>query len=354
MDIIVKNNISHKYEGFTGISRKFKQQLKYGKTLSPIIPLIEQIEKHLIPKNIDVQFHCIYCGDIIKLSYYSLYTVHWPNIYVHYLKKHNVIPSKEFVHFIKSIKIVDNNLMLAKDTNGEIILKGNKINNKYVKLSRNQLMILDSLYESGGNKQYNYNGYNMYSEHSGLLELDNNKLIKIIVNAKENHYDKSEVLMPSGFDIPNNVDYIFHTHPQLSKPANRTYNGILYEFPSISDIFFFIYHLNITNITGSIVIAPEGLYIITSNYKRIMLHNSSYIFKKYTSIVLNIQRMALDKYSLSPSLSTFYNKIINDYTYINLFNSYLKNIGIKIKYYKRIYSDNNNKWILPSIKLKMK
>ena len=50
-------------------------------------------------------------------------------------------------------------------------------------------------------------------------------------------------------------------------------NGILYEFPSISDITHFIEHHNNGKLLGSIIMAPEGIYIIRkNNFNRNPIH----------------------------------------------------------------------------------
>ena len=61
-------------------------------------------------------------------------------------------------------------------------------------------------------------------------------------------------------------DYIFHTHPKTPYIGSRIKNGIIYEFPSISDIIHFVDHHNNGKLLGSLVITPEGLYIIHKYY----------------------------------------------------------------------------------------
>ena len=65
---------------------------------------------------------------------------------------------------------------------------------------------------------------------------------------KKNYYfcklnrEDEDILLP--IDLPDikDYEYIFHTHSPTPFPGSRAVDGVLYEFPSISDI----YHLQIT------------------------------------------------------------------------------------------------------------
>ena len=66
-------------------------------------------------------------------------------------------------------------------------------------------------------------------------------------------------------DMPEAYEYsfIFHTHPpEKGGPGSRAPYGILYEFPSSSDLLHFIEHYNNGITIGSLVMTPEGLYNI--------------------------------------------------------------------------------------------
>ena len=69
-------------------------------------------------------------------------------------------------------------------------------------------------------------------------------------------------------------EYMFHTHPATPYPGARINEGILYEFPSVSDLFHLIDHHNDGITQGSMIITPEGMYIIKciDNTKKIMKH----------------------------------------------------------------------------------
>ena len=133
----------------------------------------------------------------------------------------------------------------------------------YVKITHNQMRILDALMNDGGYMKKYYDSRNNFrwSEHAGLLDFSKNKLDKIIVSAKTNRTDKydHDIFLPLNMIEAYEYEYMFHTHPPTPKEGYRAKLGIVYEFPSISDIFHFIEHYNNGHIQGSIVIAPEGV-----------------------------------------------------------------------------------------------
>ena len=118
-----------------------------------------------------------------------------------------------------------------------------KYNKTYFKLTYNQLLILDALYEDGSNeKKYIDKNNNLrYSEHFGLLGFNHKKLDKIIVSANTNREDSNdiEILLPTDLPEIKEFEYMFHTHPATPYPGSRIKDGILYEFPSISDLYHF-------------------------------------------------------------------------------------------------------------------
>ena len=115
---------------------------------------------------------------------------------------------------------------------------------KYIRLSRNQLRIFESLFNDGSlNKKYLDSKNNLkYSEHSGLLDFGKTTLQRVVINAipsKSSALDDN-ILLPENLPDFFDFEYIFHTHPSTPYPGARVMDGILYEFPSIDDIFHFI------------------------------------------------------------------------------------------------------------------
>ena len=239
---------------------------------------LSKIEKYVIFKkefhNFENHEDCLLCEDKdICTGYFSLNNIIWKNSLIHYILIHNIKPSKEFVNFIYQFDI--KKVAKKSDNDFEILkLDGNSYmldDIKYLKINKNQMMILDALMVHGGyNKKYfDKNEFDeskifRYSEHSGLLDFDQHGLDKIVISAKTSRVDEGddEIYLPKNMKEMLDYEYIFHTHPPTPKPGARAIYGILYDFPSINDILHFIDHFNLGQTQGSLVIAPEGLYNI--------------------------------------------------------------------------------------------
>ena len=111
---------------------------------------------------------------------------------------------------------------------------------------------------------------------------------------------------------------MFHTHPSTPNPGSRITEGILYEFPSISDLFHFIEHHNQGKTQGSIIIAPEGIYIIKciDSKLRIDVQDEDTVMEFLEDKVNEIQEDALKKFGYEISDSLFYKKIARDLSFI--------------------------------------
>jgi len=244
---------------------------------------------------------------------------------------------------------------------GKLITKSNK--KKYIKIKRNQLLLLDAMLNDGGyNKKYVDKTNNLrYSEPSGNLGFNSSSFERIIVSGKTNREDKDdkEILLPNDLSDSYTYRYFFHTHPPTPHPGGRAVDGIIYEFPSISDIFHFIDHYNMGNTIGSIVVTPEGYYIIypaSFKIKKIKYDQDieDEIFEKMTEENNNIQALAYNKYGSTFTEEFYYKTIANDITYLNLFNKmvnkYLNN-QIKIIIKHRTKDSLTNKWIIKELYL---
>ena len=368
MNVLYKNQKLHFYEGIWRKSKKTKKydinkklfpfpyKKKYKKNNS-FIKKLKFIEKFLNLKNNYTNYkhprRCYYTNNSIGKKIYTLYNVTWDETLLYYIKKYNIKPTYNFKKFINSIKKKNNRLYLDKKYKyPNFKIKGTifkRYNKKYLKLNSNQLRILDSLFLDGSNKFYKYKNKKLYSEHSGLLDFDNKSIDKIIVNGTNNYYDKNDkhILLPNNIKDEADYEFIFHTHP-ITK--NRINDKIIYEFPSFSDLLNFSENYNEGYTQGSIIICPEGIYIIYAKdvKKKILLTNKD---KDLEYDLLDINLQAYNKYFKSYSKKLFYTKIIKDYYYLNAFNKLIKPYNLIIKYYPRI-KDNNN-YILPDIHLKL-
>lgn len=244
---------------------------------------------------------------------------------------------------------------------GKLVLKSNK--KKYIKVKRNQLLLLDALLNDGGySKKYLDRSKNVrFSEHSGHLGLNESSIDRIIVSAKTTREDADdkEILLPHNLSDTYEYEYFFHTHPPTPYPGARAKDGIVYEFPSISDIFHFIDHFNMGKTVGSIVVAPEGYYIIyprNFSMKKIKYDTEieDEIFKKMEEENNFIQEKALLKYGDTFDEDFYYSKVATDDDFLKMFNSMVNKYlddQLKIIIKHRSKEKMTGKWILKNLYL---
>ncbi len=239
--------------------------------------------------------------------------------------------------------------------------------------STNSLHIIDSVYEEGSNQKYieqNKNIYNSkinrFSEHYGLLSFDENKISKVTI-LNDNRVDKEDPLIyqPKNCLETLKSDYIFHTHPKTPYIGSRITNGIIYEFPSISDIIHFVDHHNNGKLLGSLVITPEGLYIIHKYYfnrEKIKVdidilidelyeiyhecyQNSIEFYKSY-----NFKKMISNGFIKIPD-KLFFEEIADNFDFINQINTVLIKFDLYIDFYPRIKLESTHFWVCPDVYL---
>ena len=295
---------------------------------------------------------CKLCDEYKSTGTYKLNKYIWEDILSHYIDKHNIRPPEEFIDFILFSKYnttlkLESRIIVEKDTD-----------KKFIKINRNQLLIVDALLEHGGySKKYSdLNNKNIfrYSEHSGLFDFNSNKLQKILVLGNTNRVDKGddEIFMPNNVSDMYEYEYIFHTHPPTPKPGGRVDEGILYELPSIGDILHFIDHYNDGKISGSIVITSEGLYNIRQkqlNGEKIKIDEDA-LFLEYNKISRNIQEFGIKKYGKKFTNNQFYGEIAQDIKIIKKMNEIANKFDIEIDFVPRIF-DNKENWIIDTIYL---
>jgi hypothetical protein len=229
---------------------------------------------------------------------------------------------------------------------------------RYIKISKNQLRILESLYLDGSKEKKYFDSKSKlrYSEHSGLLDFGKSRLQRIIINAKQNISDKVDdtILLPDNMPDAFDFEYMFHTHPSTPNPGSRITEGILYEFPSISDLFHFIEHHNQGKTQGSIIIAPEGIYIIKciDSKLRIDVQDEDTVIEFLEDKVNELQEDALEKFGYEISDSLFYKKIARDLSFIEKYNDLIIDLNIKVFYKPRVLV--NKKWVLDDLYLKVR
>lgn len=286
-------------------------------------------------------------------------------------KSNKITIEKSQIHILKNHNMINSKLYNQ-------IIKNNFLGIDWYLMSTNQLNMLDGLFEIGSNKIYAQKNKTIleskitrFSEHSGLIYFDSSNKISNINITTAYRVDQTDpmIYMPKNCPESLKVNYIFHTHPKTPYIGSRIKNGIIYEFPSISDIIHFIEHHNNGKLLGSIIIAPEGLYIIRKNnfdrknifvdYDNLVDDLEKIFLECYNDSLLKYSSINNEKYKIKKEIKLpddfFYKKISRDYTYINKINKVLIKYDIFIDYYSRIYFDKSpfvtNRWIFDNIYL---
>jgi len=312
------------------------------------------LEKVLLSSNKFLKFEnkkkCLLCNKSSSTGTYKLDKYIWENNLSHYIEEHNIKPPEEFIDFIFFSRF--NNILKIES---RIIDDKNK---RFIKINRNQLLILDALLEHGGYSQKygdlkNKNVFR-YSEHSGLFDFNSNRLQKIVVLGNTTRVDKgdNEIFMPNNVDDMFNYEYMFHTHPPTPKPGGRAEYGVIYELPSIGDILHFIDHYNDGKVSGSVVITSEGLYNIRNknlSTDKIIIDEDA-LFIEYNKISRQIQHIGIKEYGDSFTTEEFYSKIAQDIKLINKINDILNNFDLHVDFMPRIQNEKKQ-WILDTIYL---
>lgn len=282
---------------------------------------------------------------IEKSLNYKLGSYSWTKDLVKAIQSRNYKPPDKFIE-----KIFDYEKKYSQERfliNGKVKRKKDI---KYIKLDEIKIKILEMLFQDGSKRIYN----NKYTEHAGYLDINEKKIDNIIISTTKKRIadnDKSIYLPDEDNMTSKNYSYIFHTHPATPKIGSRIDVGIIYEFPSINDIYHFIDQFNEGKTIGSIIIAPEGLY----NIKKLLLDkkpiniNEIELEKEYKHVINHYQNKMIKKYKKITE-DIFYEKIVKKIP-IKKINKVLNKYGLQIDFYKRI--KKNNKWILETIYLEL-
>jgi len=306
------------------------------------------VEEYLINKN-KIKKN----NDLIIFTFNK---VQWDSLLYPYIYDYNYKPNEEFIDFIFRFTLSKSKNNQDKDQENKIIklngIEFKQNNLKYIKLEKNQIKILDALfYHGSGTKKYNFEDKKIFSEHSGSLDFNNDGLEKVIVNAQFT-LDKNdpELFFPENLIDAYDYEYLFHTHPLTPAIGSRIKDDILYEFPSISDIFHFIENFNNGNIQGSIIIAPEGLYNIRKiKFNKIkLIIDQKKLYRILNKYYWTIQEKAIQKHKKNIK-NNFFTIIAQDDSFIKELNDILKEFKLIIDYFPRI--KDKNEWIIDTIYL---
>jgi hypothetical protein len=226
---------------------------------------------------------------------------------------------------------------------------------KIFTVEKNDLFVLDALMHDGGQQKYSHTSSNSnlkYSEHGGLLDFDGHGLEKIIVTThKESDKADPEIYFPVVTENEEDYEFMYHTHPPTPTPGARATVGIVYEIPSLSDINTFILTFIEGKTQGSIIVAPEGMYVIRALKKKLKPEN--YQLNELMNSIMFMNYKYAEKYKFNVTVDIFYKKIItNNKLQIKLkklIEKYTNN-EITIDYFKR-KKDSKGNWIVKKLYL---
>jgi len=363
MNIETEHGVINKYEGFfekkiDALGNKYPTIKDRKKTWEGKFLFAKKLMKLQQTLNKRREFTIINetCGLCEKTDIgnkqYNLKNVNWKENILHYILQHNYKPTFDFMEFILGhyVGVLSNNNIRLPTLTYQL----RSSSQKYVKIDKNQLQILDALMNNGGwVKKYEdeKNKTMKYSEHSGVMLFNNNLLDKIIVSSKSTEESKKddEIFLPSNMLEAYECEYIFHTHPPTPFPGGRVDNGVLFEMPSAQDIAHFLEHSFIGITRGSLVIAPEGLYNITNIRKKKYIFKDEKQKKEFLDNITKIQMNTQNEYIKKYTGENFY-ELTNKPSFLSDINKFLKKYNVKIEYFPR-KKNSQGLWILDDIYL---
>lgn len=282
----------------------------------------------------------------------KLMNITWSNDMIHRITSNQSYPSEYFIKTISNIDIINDKIINPPMIVPLYLI--NKIN--YIPLHYNNLLIIDALMHQGSNPIYKNKHTYIFSEHSGVISIKNNIVDSIIVSTDTNridHFDNT-IFLPHHHDVCYQYEYMFHTHPNTNTYGGRIADNIIYEFPSANDIMYFIQCHNNGKTIGSIIIAPEGIYVIRQ-IKYTQKISNKILPEQLVKLILKLEVNAIDKYKdIIKELSDpdiFHTNLGNDFSFIDVYNNFLKKYNIMIEYYPR--EKKNGIWCLRPINLIM-
>ncbi|QGR53936.1 hypothetical protein [Moumouvirus maliensis] len=322
------------------------------------IKKIQSITKKINNISFDNDINDILCNKCSTKKLYQLGNIIWNNNLIHKIVKHKKYPSEYFINAIINTIYHKNTII-----NPPICISSKNVNTfKYIPLHYNKLLIIDALMKQGSYPRYllsksrtNPTKKYIYSEHWGVISVKNNIVNNIIVSTESSRVDMvdSDIFLPTNNDFFNDYAFLFHTHPYALTYGSRVKDGILYEFPSANDIYNFIKYRNEGKAQASIIIAPEGIYVI-----RQIIYNKNHdldvkYFPYINKFTLKLEKIAIknlrENINKVSDPDFFHEKVGSNFKYVNLYNKYLEPHNIFIEYYPR--HKINDEWCLRPINL---
>ncbi len=178
-------------------------------------------------------------------------------------------------------------------------------------INRNDILILDALMNDGSQMKYSHPLNYKYSEHGGLLDFDKKGLDRIIVTTKkESDKQDPDIFFPVVADDAEDYEFMYHTHPPTPFPGARTKTGVVFEIPSLPDIKTFIFTYMEGKTQGSIIVAPEGIYVIRSLKKKLSPDN--YKLEDMINEMMYHNYKLAEKFNFTMTPELFYKKVVTN------------------------------------------
>lgn len=303
-----------------------------------------------------IESHNNSCENCKITKFYKLGNIIWSNILLHKISNHHFYPSEYFIKIILAI-VINNNYII----NPPLEINPKYIDQfVYIPLHYNKLLIIDALMFQGSFPRYVINKTDgtddyIYSEHSGVISIKNSTVDNIIVSAETNRLDANDksIYLPINTQLLKDHIYLFHTHPNTKTYGGRIKEGIVYEFPSANDIFNFVKYHNKGKAQASIIVAPEGIYVIRPIYVQPEILVDSELFDNLRKFILKLERVAIKK--IKPFIGKisdpdfFHSNIGSNFSFVKLYNNFIEPFNLFIEYYPRI--KKNGEWSLRQINL---
>lgn len=291
------------------------------------------------------------CNKCKNSKYYKLGNIVWSSNLCHRIEKHQLYPSEYFIKVIMNCYIIN-----GKIINPPIVLNLSQTKSfAYISVRYNLLLVIDALFKQGSKPRYQNGTKFIYSEHSGVLTMKNNVINNIVISAETTRLDPDDdtIYLPTNTDILTKHEYIFHTHPNTTTYGGRIDDGIVYEFPSANDVVNFVKFYNEGIVQASLVIAPEGMYVIRPIYYQSKYNIVSEVFYHLKKLILKLESKAIKKVNQDKiditNPDTFHKVVGSDFKYINMYNHFIEPHNLFIEYYPRV--KKNNEWTLRQINL---
>lgn len=287
---------------------------------------------------------------------YKLSSVLWDDSIMNNILNKKSYPSEYFINLLLNIIIFNGKIL-----NPPIYLNPDQIKKfTYVKMEYNSLIIIDGLFNQGSMPRYylEVDDRFIYSEHSGVISINNNTIDNIIVSTETKRIGVNDpnIYLPINSDTFKKYPYIFHTHPNTKTYAGRIDQGIFYELPSVSDILNFVKYYNYGNLQASIIFTPEGTYVLRPIKYIDALEIDEHSISRVQKCIANIEHIAITKYSKLFTQDVknewpdiFHNTISSDLEFVDRLNQILKHNLIYVEFYPRIKV--NNEWMFRKLNL---